>query len=69
MIQSIVNIFYLTKKEFQTLFKDKVMLIIIFYSFSFAIYIGAKAASTELANVPIAFIDEDRSILSQRLVD
>lgn len=69
MIQSIINIFYLTKKEFQTLFKDKVMLIMIFYSFSFAIYIGAKATSTELSNVPIAFIDEDRSILSQRLID
>lgn len=69
MSRYIFNIYRLMIKEFQTLFKDKVILILIVYSFSVAVYIGAKATSTELVNAPIAFVDEDRSILSQRLID
>lgn len=65
----ILNIGYLIAKEFQILFRDKIMLVLIFYSFSFAIYIAAKAASVELVNTPIVFVDEDRSVLSLRIKD
>ncbi|PLY10253.1 MAG: ABC transporter permease [Sulfurimonas sp.] len=69
MVKHILNIYRLVVKEIQTLLKDKVMLFLIFYSFSFAIYISAKATSTELVNAPITFVDEDRSMFSQRVID
>ncbi|MCK9161850.1 MAG: ABC transporter permease [Arcobacteraceae bacterium] len=65
----LVNILYLIKKELQVISRDIVIIVMIFYSFSFAIYVGAKASSSELSNAPIAFIDEDKSILSQRIID
>ncbi len=69
MKKRVKNIYYLGIKELQSLCRDKIMLILIIYSFTFAIYIKATAASSELNKVPIAFIDEDRSILSARIID
>lgn len=68
MKKHFLNIYRLGIKELRTLFKDKVMLILIVYSFSFAIYIGATAKSTELNKASIAFIDEDRTTLSNRII-
>jgi ABC-2 type transport system permease protein len=68
MKQSFYNIYHLGIKELQTLFRDKIMLSLIVYSFSFAIYIGATSASTDIHNASIAFVDEDRSRLSQRII-
>lgn len=45
------------------------MLFFIIYSFTLAIYIAASEASMELKNAPIAFVDEDRSVLSKRVID
>jgi ABC-2 type transport system permease protein len=67
-MRHLLNIFRLGVKELRSLWHDKVMMIMIVYSFSFAIYIGATAASTELHNAPIGFVDEDRSALSQRII-
>lgn len=69
MVKHLLNIFHLGIKELQTLFRDKGMLIFIIYSFSAAIYIGATKASTELHNASIAFVDEDRSALSNRIIN
>jgi ABC-2 type transport system permease protein len=62
------NIYRLGIKELLTLLRDKVMLGLIIYSFSFAIYIGATSASTDIHNASIAFVDEDQSALSQRII-
>ena len=69
MAKHLLNIFHLGIKELRTLYKDKVMSILIIYSFSAAIYIGATAASTEIHNASIAFVDEDRSALSGRIIN
>ncbi len=69
MLKHLLNILHLGIKELQTLFRDKGMLIFIIYSFSAAIYIGATKASTELNNASIAFVDEDRSALSSRIIN
>lgn len=69
MEKHLKNIFRLGIKELQILWQDKVMIILIIWSFSFAIYVGATSASTELHNAPIAFVDQDRSTLSMRLYD
>lgn len=65
----LINIFRLGIKELRSLWHDKVMLILIAYSFTVAIYVGATATSTELHNAPIGFVDEDRSALSHRIID
>lgn len=65
----LANIFHLTKKELQVILRDVVMMVMIFYSFSFAIYVGAKASSSELSDTPVAIVDEDRSALSQAITD
>ncbi len=69
MKKSLLNIFRFGIKELQILSRDKVMMILIAWSFSFAIYVGATSASVELHKAPIAFVDHDRSTLSQRLGD
>lgn len=69
MLRTIFNIYHLGIKELRTLLRDKIMLFLIIHSFSFAIYISATASSTELHNAPIAFVDEDRSMLSQKIMD
>ncbi len=63
------NIYYLGIKELQSLWRDKMMLLLIIYSFTFAIYIKATAASSELNKVPVAFVDGDRSALSARIIN
>ncbi len=68
MKKHFLNIYRLGIKELRTLWKDKVMLFLIAYSFSFAIYIGATSSSVELNNASIAFIDEDRTALSNRII-
>jgi ABC-2 type transport system permease protein len=63
------NIFRLGIKELRSLWADKVLLILILWSFTGAIYSVAKGVSQELRNAPVAIVDEDRSQLSQRMVN
>lgn len=65
----ISNIYHLGVKELRTLLRDKIMLILLIYSFSIAIYIASTASSVELNNAPIAFVDEDQSMLSKKIID
>ena len=69
MVKHLLNILNLGIKELRTLFADRGMLVFIIYSFSAAIYIGATKTSTELNNASIAFVDEDRSALSKRIIN
>lgn len=67
-MEHLLNIFRLGVKELYSLWHDKVMMILIVYSFTFAIYVGATATSTELHNAPIGFVDEDGSKLSHQII-
>lgn len=69
MIRTFLNIYNLMIKELKIVLYDKGMLIFIIYVFSVAIYIGGTKTSTELKNGSIAFVDSDKSQLSQRLID
>ena len=69
MMRTFLNIYNLSIKELKTLFYDKVMVLLVIYSFSFAIYIGGTQTSTELRNASIAFVDSDKSTLSHRIID
>ena len=63
------RIFWLGLKETVSLRRDTVMLGLLIYSFSVAIVIEATGTSTSVNNASIAFVDEDRSALSRRLVN
>ena len=61
------NIFRLGLKELRSLAADKVLLGLIVWAFSGAIYEAATGVSQELHNAPVAIVDEDASPLSTRL--
>jgi ABC-2 type transport system permease protein len=68
-MQALRNIWQLTLKEFVGLARDTFMVIFIVYSFSFAVYSQATGVPQELKDASVAFDDEDRSQLSQRIID
>ena len=59
-----VNVYRLGIKELWSLLRDPTMLVLIFYSFTFSIYIAATAMPDSLHHAPIAIVDEDGSPLS-----
>ncbi len=69
MWPSLKSIFRLGLKELYSLRSDVVMVALIFYTFSYAIYTPAQHAQTELRNASVAIVDEDRSQLSHRIRD
>jgi ABC-2 type transport system permease protein len=64
----LANIFNLGVKELRSLLRDPIMLVLIVYAFTVAIYTAAAAIPETLNNASIAIVDEDRSALSTRLV-
>jgi ABC-2 type transport system permease protein len=62
------NILQLGIKELWSLARDPIMLALIVYAFTAAVYAGATAQPETLSKAPIAIVDEDRSPLSTRIV-
>jgi ABC-2 type transport system permease protein len=69
MRRSLEHIYRLGIKELFSLRRDPVLVILILYTFTFAIYTVARDVKTEVRNASIAFVDEDGSELSRRLRD
>jgi len=67
--QRLINIYRLGIKELFSLRYDPVMVFLIFYSFTFSIYMIAKGNVTGVVNAAVAIVDEDRSQLSRRIND
>ena len=65
----LVNLFQLGVKELRGLWRDPLMLVLILYSFTVSVYVGAKAAPDAISDAAIAVVDEDRSQLSMRITD
>lgn len=63
------NILHLGIKELRSLLRDPIMLFLILYIFTLAIYAATKATPDTLHKAPIAIVDEDRSQLSARIRD
>ena len=63
------SIFHLGLKELASLARDAALVGLILYAFTYAVYGPAKGAQMELRNASVAFVDEDRSMLSARIVD
>jgi ABC-2 type transport system permease protein len=67
-MRTLGNIFWLGTKELRSLMRDFVLLGLVIYAFSLAIIAQAQSSSQELHNASIAFVDEDHSELSRRIV-
>ncbi|MBK8960157.1 MAG: ABC transporter permease [Proteobacteria bacterium] len=63
------NLLNLTVKELRSLLRDPVLLGLIVYAFSAAIYIAATAMPEPLNGAALAIVDEDASPLSARVAD
>jgi ABC-2 type transport system permease protein len=64
----LANIFWLGTKELRSFLHDFVLVGFVVYAFSLAIIAQAQSNSQELHNASIAYIDEDHSELSRRIV-
>lgn len=62
------NVWRLGIKELWSLWRDPMMLVLIVYSFTIAIYTAATAMPETLHMTPVAIVDEDDSTLSGRIV-
>jgi ABC-2 type transport system permease protein len=62
------NVYRLGIKELWSLWRDPMMLVLIVYTFTFAVYAAASSMPETLNGAPIAIVDEDGSPLSQRIV-
>ncbi len=65
----ISNIYNLGVKELISLLRDPILLGLIIYAFSVAIYAAAMSLPETLHKASISIVDEDRSELSKRIVD
>lgn len=68
MMQWLSNIYRLGVKELRSMRADPVLIILIFYVFSFAVYAVATGAKLEVVNASVAYVDLDRSELTGRIV-
>ncbi|EEX08483.1 ABC-2 type transporter [Ruegeria lacuscaerulensis ITI-1157] len=62
------NVLLLGQKEFKSLRADPVMFVLIFYVFSVAVYLVATGVRLEVSNASVAYVDQDRSALTGRIV-
>jgi ABC-2 type transport system permease protein len=61
------NVFRLGIKELYSLRTDPILLVMIVYAFTFAVYAQATGAKTEVENAAVGIVDEDDSELSRRI--
>ncbi|WP_415183377.1 ABC transporter permease [Phaeovulum sp.] len=66
-MQRIANIFWLMMKEFRTLWREAILLLLVLYSFGPGLYIESSGAGDMLNKASVTFVDEDRSALSRAL--
>ena len=62
------NVLHLGVKEWRSLWRDKIMLGLILFSFSISVYVSGSSIPETLHMAPIAIVDEDRSPLSTRMI-
>jgi len=68
MLRHLANIYHLGVKELWSLWRDPMMLFLIIYTFTVAVYTAGTAMPETLHRTPIAIVDEDDSALSQRII-
>jgi ABC-2 type transport system permease protein len=69
LLVHLANVYRLMIKELRGIRSDPVMLALVAYSFTIAVYAAATGARTEATNLSVGIVDEDRSDLSRRIAD
>ncbi|MDW6024035.1 ABC transporter permease [Mesorhizobium sp. BAC0120] len=67
MRKRLINILALGVKELYSIRADPVMLVLIIYTFSYAVYAVATGARLEVHDASVAIVDEDHSEISRRI--
>ena len=67
-MRAISNIFWLGTKEIRSFLRDWVLVGLTIWAFSVVIVAQAQSNSQELHNASIAYVDEDHSELSRRII-
>jgi ABC-2 type transport system permease protein len=67
-MERLANIFHLGLKELRSLQRDIALVLLIVWAFSLGIYSAATSMPESLHHASIAVVDEDRSQLSERLI-
>lgn len=67
MRRRLKNIYRLGLKELHSLRRDPVLVFLLVFTFTFAIYTVATGVQTEVRNTSIAIVDEDQSDLSRQI--
>lgn len=67
MRHHLANIYRLGVKELWSLWRDPMMLFLIIYTFTVAIYVAGTAMPETMHRAPMAIVDEDESTLSARI--
>jgi ABC-2 type transport system permease protein len=69
VLTHLVNVYRLALKELRSIRADPMMLLLVAYTFSLAVYTVATGASTEAKDLTVGVVDEDRSDLSRSLLN
>ncbi|MBV8525215.1 MAG: ABC transporter permease, partial [Acetobacteraceae bacterium] len=69
LLTHLENIFYLTIKELRSIRADYILLVLVLYTYTIAVYTVAIGVSTNPQDLTVGIVDEDHSNLSRQFVD
>lgn len=69
LLTHLENIYFMTIKELRSIRADYIILILVLYTFTIAVYTIATGASTNPQNLTVGVVDEDHSNLSRQFLD
>ncbi len=69
LLTHVKNVYYLSIKELRSIRADYILLILVAYTFTLAVYTIATGASTNPENLTVGVVDEDHSNLSRQFLD
>lgn len=67
MLKHMQNILWLSLKELRSIRADPIVIVLIVYTFTFAIYTVATGAKFEVEHASVGIVDEDQSQLSRQI--
>ena len=69
LLTRLENIWYLTIKELRSIRADYILLVLVLYTYTIAVYTVATGASTNPQDLTVGIVDEDHSNLSRQFLD
>ena len=69
MLTHLENVYHLSIKELRSIRADYIILVLVLYTFTIAVYTIATGVSTEPKNLTVGIVDEDQSNLSRQLLE